>query len=243
MLKSFKSVEAEKEATFRFNFVDETTKKKKKKKSKGSLNKEENIKEDLLPEEEVIKKVVPIQQGTSQIELQSTHQEPSQMPQLHQITVVVEPELPAPVVLSAPIEILSEAKSNSKIKPKKKKKLKDSATKPADDDDDFLDAMIQEAKFAEEELAKTAALEAKEKAKKDPSSIRFKSHKDPELSEAEARVRRFGNGVNLTAIGPPRRRSNWLPTSALDAGNGGSICDVSEMEGPLHTSPFSFGFR
>ena len=98
-----------------------------------------------------------------------------------------------------------------------------------DDDEALLDEAIAQIRQAQADAA------AVYQTRVDDTSVRFRSHRDPELSEAEARVMRFGRGRNLSAIGPPRKRregGSWLQPSD-------SKTDTSTL---LHSSPFTFGF-
>ena len=127
--------------------------------------------------------------------------------------------------------------STSKGKTRRKKKKKSSAVLPSQDTDGgeeeedeeerllaaaMAEVRLQEKQRREEEEAKYLAdclLEA-ERNKHLPAQFHFRSPNDPELGEAEARLRKYGQGKNLTAIGPERKK---LPPST-------------------HSSPFSFGF-
>ena len=69
------------------------------------------------------------------------------------------------------------------------------------------------------------------------------SHKDPELTEEQRSIRKFGNGINLSVIGPRKVRNKetlWGPhISAVPA--------IDDNLQPHDTScgasnPFSFGF-
>lgn len=69
------------------------------------------------------------------------------------------------------------------------------------------------------------------------------SRKDPELSDAEKNMRRFGQGINVSAIGPRRKvvtqkDSNWANHLSNQAvADGAETATVATA-----SSPFSFGF-
>lgn len=76
------------------------------------------------------------------------------------------------------------------------------------------------------------------------------SGKDPELTEEQRAARRFGHGINVTAIGPkPKVRDPlWLsnqtdlpPASASITGDAATV-KLGVDEVPMVSSPFSFGF-
>jgi hypothetical protein len=124
--------------------------------------------------------------------------------------------------------------SSKKNKKKNKKKGVTSSNDPPseaqlDDDEAFLAAMMEEVRLQEAAVAKEQQKIAKLQSASD--LIRFKSRNDPELSVEEARLRRFGNGVNLSAIGPIRRKKE-----------GGMFSSEEEKATVLHSSPFTFGF-
>ena len=80
------------------------------------------------------------------------------------------------------------------------------------------------------------------------SSFSFKSHRDPELSEEQRSLFRFGNGKNLVAIGPPKHKGDplWkLPTPPglqISSDTGLGVHPGSTPQPLSHCSPFSFGF-
>jgi hypothetical protein len=93
--------------------------------------------------------------------------------------------------------------------------------------------------------------------------VSFVSAKDSELDEAAKLKLKYGNGKNLVAIGPPKRRGHpaWIqpppgfgpadlspapsavskpaPASAITSTNTAPAASASAA---LHSSPFSFGF-
>ena len=122
--------------------------------------------------------------------------------------------------------------------PTKKKRAKRKGKKRAEVASDSKDDdMLLEEAIAQVRETQTRVLPLPEE---DPihvpdPSVRFKSHRDPEVSDSEARLRRFGRGRNLSAIGPPRRKREegvWLPPP--EKGDRPSAI--------LHSSPFTFGF-
>ena len=71
------------------------------------------------------------------------------------------------------------------------------------------------------------------------------SRKDPELSDAEKNMRRFGQGINVSAIGPRRKivtqkDSNWA--NHLNSHASSSSDAVATDAVATASSPFSFGF-
>lgn len=82
------------------------------------------------------------------------------------------------------------------------------------------------------------------------NSPRFISIKDPELTEEERRTRKFGNGINLSVIGPPKAKrviTKWIGGEEGSASNSttndNNINTTNMTSNHHHTSPFSFGFR
>lgn len=69
------------------------------------------------------------------------------------------------------------------------------------------------------------------------------SHKDPELSEEQKQIRRFGYGINVSAIGPRKnsmhKDPNWVQHLAHKVVLAG---DDDESLLATASSPFSFGF-
>lgn len=80
------------------------------------------------------------------------------------------------------------------------------------------------------------------------SSFSFKSHRDPELSEEQRSLFRFGNGKNLVAIGPPKHKGDPLwklpppPGFGTPSDVGLGVHPSSTPQPLSHCSPFSFGF-
>ena len=109
---------------------------------------------------------------------------------------------------------------------KKKKKTKNKGVKTTliskDDDMDYLEreiallATVQHSAVIKPTSNMNAELGTKNSNKsqnnKDVStsnaSFSFKSHKDPELSEEQRSLFRYGNGKNLVAIGPPKHKGD-----------------------------------
>mmetsp|Transcript_12257 Transcript_12257/g.18385 ORF Transcript_12257/g.18385 Transcript_12257/m.18385 type:complete len:236 (-) Transcript_12257:55-762(-) len=80
---------------------------------------------------------------------------------------------------------------------------------------------------------------------KDKSIPRFLSSDDPELDDNARRLAKFGNGKNLAAIGPKKRKdSSWLGQLTSN-----SIADLGEstigstISSSTHSSPFTFSFK
>jgi hypothetical protein len=116
-------------------------------------------------------------------------------------------------------------KSNKKKKGHSQQKDKKLVETTYDDDDDDFSSLIATFTKADQialENDQTLKQTKEQIIKPNPNSkIFFKSHKDPELDESEKLKAKFGNGKNLTAIGPAKVRDpNWNS----------------------YTSPFSFGF-
>jgi hypothetical protein len=157
-----------------------------------------------------------------------------------------------------------------KLKKRKKKKAKSGKVNEAEIDED-IDFLVREINILNaSQLVKDAppssSLSAKSEVKA-PSNNRntapnkknevascsfsFKSHKDPELSEEQRSLFRYGNGKNLVAIGPPKARDPiWklplppglpIPPELI---TGSKHTKSGDMLAPQlsHCSPFSFGF-
>lgn len=151
-------------------------------------------------------------------------------------------------------------------KKKKKKKTKAKAGKAAiSDEEDDIDSLVREINLltASGTIVPTSSItnipisgkiqsmnniNTPNKKNETSSTFSFKSHKDPELSEEQRALFRFGNGKNLVAIGPPKQKARdsiWrLPPppglkipSEINNSN-----DQIKSEPQSHCSPFSFGF-
>lgn len=127
----------------------------------------------------------------------------------------------------------------SKSTKSKKKKKNQSAVRTDPDVDDF-ETLLHEMKLLDAQTVPKHTVEcgSEQKRSKDPkvkspseSNIgpSFISTKDPKL--------KFGNGKNIVAIGPPKRRDPmWLKESV-------ATVELARAPEPIsHTSPFSFGF-
>ena len=151
-----------------------------------------------------------------------------------------------------------------KKKKKKKTKAKTGKSVTSDEDDD-IDSLVREINLltASESTISTPtpsipisrkieninSINTPNRKNETNSTFSFKSHKDPELSEEQRALFRFGNGKNLVAIGPPKhkaRDSIWrlppppgfkIPAEINDTTNT-QIKTVPQS----HCSPFSFGF-
>ena len=157
-----------------------------------------------------------------------------------------------------------------KSKKRKKKKSKNGNVKEVEDDED-IDFLVREINILNaSQLAKTVTPSSSLTSKSDvkaasnnrncvsskkneapSSSFSFKSHKDPELSEEQRSLFRYGNGKNLVAIGPPKARDPiWkLPpppglTIPADLSVDSNHARSGDIVAPQvsHCSPFSFGF-
>ena len=153
-----------------------------------------------------------------------------------------------------------------KKKKKKKTKAKTGKSVTSDEDDD-IDSLVREINLltASEPTISTVtpsvpisgkvqninSINTPNKKNETNSTFSFKSHKDPELSEEQRALFRFGNGKNLVAIGPPKhkaRDSIWrlppppgfkLPVEINNTTNTNSQVKTVPQS---HCSPFSFGF-
>lgn len=151
-------------------------------------------------------------------------------------------------------------------KKKKKKKTKAKTGKAAiSDEEDDIDSLVREINLltASDTIAPTSLIEnipisgkiqsmnsinTPNKKNEISSTFSFKSHKDPELSEEQRALFRFGNGKNLVAIGPPKQKARdsiWrlppppglkIPSEINNSNN------QTKSEPQSHCSPFSFGF-
>lgn len=158
-----------------------------------------------------------------------------------------------------------------KAKKRKKKKTKNGKVKEVEDDED-IDFLVREINILNaSQLVKavpppSSSLTSKsdlkapsnnrnsaptKKNELSSSSFSFKSHKDPELSEEQRSLFRYGNGKNLVAIGPPKARDPiWklpLPpglTIPLELSVDSKHISSGDKLPPQlsHCSPFSFGF-
>ena len=138
-------------------------------------------------------------------------------------------QLEASEAFAGPLE--GSISSTKKKRNRKKTKEKVGAVPLSNEDDDaLLNEAIAQIRRAQADISAAAEIVRIE----DPS-LRFRSHRDPELSDSEAKMRRFGRGKNLSAIGPPRKRREggaWLTPPDTR----------SETSTLLHSSPFTFGF-
>lgn len=130
------------------------------------------------------------------------------------------PEEIVPEIIHTDIE--NDEGLKSKKKKKNKKKLAKIIVLDKDDDMDFLEKQI--ALLAT--TTPSAVTKSTSNMKLGPgikngnrsqnnkdinnsnSSFSFKSHKDPELSEEQRSLFRYGNGKNLVAIGPPKHKGD-----------------------------------
>lgn len=157
-----------------------------------------------------------------------------------------------------------------KAKKRKKKKSKSGNVKEVEEDED-IDFLVREINILNaSQLVKAVPPSSSLTSKSDlkgpsnnrnsaptkknepsSSSFSFKSHKDPELSEEQRSLFRYGNGKNLVAIGPPKARDPiWkLPLPPGLTIPPELIVDSKQISGGdimapqlSHCSPFSFGF-
>jgi len=127
--------------------------------------------------------------------------------------------------------VVVEEKKKAKSKPKKSKPKSCNTTEA--DDESWYSPQQQNVIPAPPSKAATAKAS---KGKALPKEPHFVSAKDPRLDEQTQRKIKFGDGKNLVAIGPPKRRDpSWLTHSAKQQ------LETSEAA-VLHSSPFAFGF-
>ena len=149
-----------------------------------------------------------------------------------------------------------------KKKRKKKKKSAKNKSKPGDSDNDF-EHVINEFKSAHmssymniKDSVIVSANPAKDCGDKsyndnkdivpqplrDKSVPHFLSANDPELSEEAKRQAKYGNGKNLVAIGPAKKKdTSWLGSNKqFDSNLTSSSSSRSESH---HCSPFTFSFN
>ena len=156
--------------------------------------------------------------------------------------------------------------SEATKKKKKKKKTKAKTGKAAiSDEEDDIDSLVREINLltASDTIAPTSlianipisgkiqsmnSINTPNKKNETSSTFSFKSHKDPELSEEQRALFRFGNGKNLVAIGPPKQKARdsiWRlpppPGLKIPSEINNSI-NQTKSEPQSHCSPFSFGF-
>ena len=153
---------------------------------------------------------------------------------------------------------------HKKKKKKKKTKAKTGKSVTSDEDDD-IDSLVREINLltASDTVISTPAttkipisgkiqsinsIGTPNKKNDTSSTFSFKSHKDPELSEEQRALFRFGNGKNLVAIGPPKQKARdsvWRlpPPPGLKIPSEMNTIDTQiKSEPQSHCSPFSFGF-
>lgn len=164
----------------------------------------------------------------------------------------------------------SDEATETKSKKRKKKKTKVGTAQESEKDED-IEFLVREINLLNaSQMLKTSSPNSSLPVKSDvkaPSNNRssvsskktetastsfsFKSHKDPELSEEQRSLFRYGNGKNLVAIGPPKARDPiWklppppgltIPTE-LGSGSNHSRGGDAPSTQLSHCSPFSFGF-
>ena len=174
-------------------------------------------------------------------------------------------DVPGSVIVSADRE--NGLNDLTKKKKKKKKTKAKTGKSVTSDEDDDIDSLVREINLltATESTISTVtpsipisgkvqninSSNTPIKKNETNSTFSFKSHKDPELSEEQRALFRFGNGKNLVAIGPPKhkaRDSIWrlppppgfkLPVEINNTTNTNSQVKTVPQS---HCSPFSFGF-
>ena len=174
-------------------------------------------------------------------------------------------DVPGSVIVSADRE--NGLNDLTKKKKKKKKTKAKTGKSVTSDEDDDIDSLVREINLltATESTISTVtpsipisgkvqninSINTPNKKNETNSTFSFKSHKDPELSEEQRALFRFGNGKNLVAIGPPKhkaRDSIWRlpppPGFKLPAEiNTPTSTNTQVKTVPQsHCSPFSFGF-
>eukprot|EP01035_Chromulina_nebulosa_P030048 gene30048-39907_t len=138
--------------------------------------------------------------------------------------------------------------SDKKKKKKKKKSAKNKSKQDVSDDD--FEHVINEFKSAnissylnEKDSDTVAANSTKavidgDKQPRDKSIPHFLSANDPELSEEAKRQAKYGNGKNLVAIGPAKKKDvTWLESKQSDSNF--NNCNTTSH----HCSPFTFSFN
>lgn len=77
----------------------------------------------------------------------------------------------------------------------------------------------------------------KEKEKDSPSGLHVISSRDPELSEEQRKLRRFGKGLNVSIIGPPRKKKVVVDWTQIPPGFGFGLGGIVHANGyVLHAS-------
>lgn len=182
-----------------------------------------------------------------------------------------------PIQILCPLPLMptsAEIETGEEVVKKKKKRIKKKSQKSAieveDEDMIFLAQEIALLATAQSAQIKPANSGIKisnkspsndDTAKDKKTSFSFKSHKDPELSEDQRSLNRFGNGKNLVAIGPPKHKGDdpiWKlpPPPGLkrlddiedrfldESGVRNTNENGDKIIAPIlsHCSPFSFGF-
>ena len=153
----------------------------------------------------------------------------------------------------------------TKKKKKKKKKEAKAGKSIASDEDDDIDSLVREINLLTSsemtnptpatstipisgKIQSTNSINIPNRKNDTSSTFTFKSHKDPELSEEQRALFRFGNGKNLVAIGPPKQKARdsiWRlppPPGLRIPAEMNTINNQIKSEPQSHCSPFSFGF-
>ena len=144
---------------------------------------------------------------------------------------------------------------NKKTKRKQKPSKKDKKQSPHKDslksteEDELLNRYIEQVKFETHSLSKNKTTQQ--------SGPKFQSLKDPELSISEIRQLKFGNGLNVSCIGPSRKKTkDWLSSNKLPSdinhnatkhlirsnSENKSISSAQEQNDYVN-SPFNFSFN
>ena len=152
----------------------------------------------------------------------------------------------------------SNSNSNNPVSDKKKKKKKKKGaknkSKPEVSDDDF-EHVINEFKSANissslnvvdsynftANSTKAFVNNNAVDKQRDKSIPHFLSANDPELSEEAKRQAKYGNGKNLVAIGPAKKKDvSWLESKQSDSNFSNSSNSSTTSH---HCSPFTFSFN
>lgn len=146
----------------------------------------------------------------------------------------------------------TKTKTKGELKKLQQVKMNSKLSKDNDYDDELLESMIASVRVEEEAMVhKANLLQCNNNSSR---CFRFLSSADPELNDVEMKLRKYGNGRNLSVIGPTKKKNESWMNSSKEALN--SIppvyhdnvkCDrnSSETESTCssYVSPFSFGFN
>ena len=142
--------------------------------------------------------------------------------------------------------------NNNKKKKKKKSKSKSKSNSKAKDEpeDDDFDELLEDFKAMVSLDQVNSSLkdnistvnEVISDSQRDRSIPHFLSPNDPELSEDARRRAKYGNGKNLVAIGPKKKKdASWLESNQFATKESSNI-EMVENQDRCHSSPFTFSF-